>query len=239
MVAPLRKLLYSCLKPYQRALMFKSLIKFLQSRVFSKPVPVVDPVTSIVKRYRYQTSSASASGTFFKIWGGWASADHVYTAMQLFTPPFIKGEITRFEYMVDAIMWGVDFPSVRPAEPVVGQRVRVYGYPRASSHITYREGTVYANRRASGSPKYLRSTWIIQMDEIPADGAEDVTTENVSTGMSGGACITENGDIIGILVTEGHPLDLDRDGLPENTCDICSLSSVWDAYQDINNLKIS
>lgn len=194
-----------------------------------------DPSVEI-KRYFRQTNAGSASGTFFRLWGGWASAHHVHTAQFSEKPPFIDADPINAGDIVDAVSYGCHFPAKRPRDPENGERVRVFGYPAGCDTLMHRIGSVYMKRGESGSPGYQTPTWIIRIDEMPfftpAKGHYDpgAMYEPVVVGMSGGLVQAANGDPLGILVTRGGVMDSDRNGALEQTCDFVALSDFWDIY---------
>jgi len=57
------------------------------------------------------------------------------------------------------------------------------------------------------------------------------------TGMSGGPVIDLKTDQpIGILITRNSPADLDKDQIPDQSCDFISLSSVWYVLNSNHNM---
>lgn len=189
-----------------------------------------------IKRFFRQTSKGSASGTFWRLWGGWVSAHHVHTAQFREKPPFINAAPTTAGNLIDALAYGCRFPIERPRDPVDGEKITVFGYPAGCDKLMHRIGSVYFKRKESGSPGYNTPTWIVKIDEqpmfSPVPGYFDpgAMYEPVVVGMSGGLIQAANGDPLGILVTRGGVMDSDRDGQLEQTCDFVALSDFWDVF---------
>ena len=169
--------------------------------------------------------SDTAYGTYWKHCGGWFTAEHVHTAMDLNAPKFVKGKVVRAPGIIDAVWYGKKWACGAPANPVIGESVYLLGYPGGSDKPTLRQGTVHFHREESGSNGYQIGTWIIVFE---ARGDAGIIGEAVVGGMSGGIVTDSALNPVGILVTQNSPADLDGDGELEHSVDIVGLG---DAYQ--------
>lgn len=169
-----------------------------------------------VRRFFFNQKNSQCYGTFFPFWDGWITAGHVLTSSQHEWPHFVdKTAPQLWPGGLDAAVNGCVLPAVPPPAPYPGQLVKLLGFPAGSRSLEKRMGTVYLERM-SGS-----GTWITHIK------APD---EPVVTGMSGGPVIDIKTDLpIGILITRNSPADLDKDAVPDQSCDFVALSAVWQA----------
>ena len=169
--------------------------------------------------------SDTAYGTYWKHCGGWFTADHVHTAMNLEAPKFIRGNVVRAPGVIDAVWYGKKWSCEAPISPKLGMAVYVLGYPGGSDKLTLREGIVHFHRDVSGSEGYQIGTWIVVFEPR---GNAGISGEAVVSGMSGGIVTDTDLNPVGILVTQNSPADLNGDGVLEQSVDIVGLD---DAYQ--------
>ena len=179
----------------------------------------------IVKTFDVKRGVSDTSyGTYWKHCGGWFTADHVHTAMNLEAPKFVRGTVVRAPGVIDAVWYGKNWSCGAPISPKVDMPVYVLGYPGGSDKPTLREGTVHFQRVESGSAGYQTGTWIVVFE--PREDA-GISGEAVVSGMSGGIVTDYNFNPVGILVTQNSPADLNGDGVLEQSVDIVGLD---DAY---------
>jgi len=171
-----------------------------------------------VRRHFFNLKTLQCYGTFFPYWDGWISAGHVLTSSQHKWPPYAdKNNPELWPGGLDAAVNGCEVPKAPPATPYAGQAVRILGFPAGSRNLETRMGKVYMER-TTGS-----GNWIAHIQ------APD---EPVVTGMSGGPVIDIKTDLpIGILITRNSPADLDKDQIPDQSCDFVALSAVWEVLQ--------
>lgn len=190
----------------------------LFDRSITAPAAVRTMVTppSEVKRYFYESQRGQTYGTFFRLWGGWATAAHVIEEMDGAVPPFAAGGLQIRPDQYDAAVIGGQLPAAPPPEPTKGLAVTAIGYPAGALVASHRHSRVYLKRPGAGP-----QVWI----------AEVLSPEEpVVVGMSGGMVFeTETGRIIGILVHRNSPADIDRDGDLDQTFDFVALSDVYRA----------
>ncbi|MEO0466088.1 MAG: glycosyl hydrolase 108 family protein [Pseudomonadota bacterium] len=172
-----------------------------------------------VKRYFYESTQGQTYGTFFRLWGGWATAAHVIEEMDDLVPPFANGSLQIRPAQYDAAFMGVQVPPAPPPEPARGMAVTAVGFPAGALTSSHRQSRVYLKRPGNGP-----QVWI----------AEVLSPEEpVVVGMSGGMVFeTATGRIIGIIVHRNSPADLDRDGDLDQTFDFVALS---DVYRELAN----
>ena len=145
-------------------------------------------INAQLRRHFFNRDGVQVFGSFFTIWGGWATAGHVVTQMLGNTPEFATGEAVVTPAGLDVALIGCTLPDRQPSLPILGQRVVVAGFPGGSSKLSHRRGKVHMQR-----PNDPGQTWIVQFD----DGYDPVVV-----GMSGGGVFDEtSGEAIGILVT--------------------------------------
>ncbi len=182
------------------------------------PPPSQTPRPFKVRRHFFNLKNVQCYGTFFPFWAGWISAGHVLTSSQHKWPGFTgNGAVDLWPDGLDAALKGCRLPDSPPPAPYGGQLIRVMGFPAGSRHLETRMGKVYMERNTGSGH------WIAHIK------APD---EPVVTGMSGGPVIDIKTDLpIGILITRNSPADLDRDEVPDQSCDFIALSSVWHAIQ--------
>ena len=179
----------------------------------------------IVKRFDVTRGVSDTSyGTYWKHCGGWFTADHVHTAMNLEAPKFVRGDVVRAPGIIDAVWYGKKWSCAAPLNPKVDMPVYVLGYPGGSDKPTLREGTVHFQRVESGSPGYQTGTWIVVFEHRENAG---ISGEAVVSGMSGGIVTDYDFNPVGILVTQNSPADLNGDGELEQSVDIVGLSDAF------------
>lgn len=191
-----------------------------------------------VKRYFYEGKTGQAPGTFFSLWDGHLSANHVLAQQNRQAPPFASPQIQSGEGVIDACLFGCNLAGeARPDEPELEQKVFVYGYPGGSQKMASRIGSVYWKRSEipDGAGDYSIPTWVGLIDERPADIRPDTEEANyyepVFIGMSGGLVMTEDGTPLGILVGRSGPSDVDFDGDLDQLFEFVALSDVWDVFE--------
>lgn len=171
------------------------------------------PETIKVKRYFYNQNGGQTFGTFFQLWGGWATAAHVLSEMNGVTPKFISSElnVSKFEGY-DIALIGSRRPNVEPSEPIRNLRIKIYGYPAGSRYLEERLGYVYIKRSDSNS-------WIAMIDS---------PSEPVVVGMSGGLVVrADTNEPIGVLTTRNSPADVNGDGIKQESADFVALSDIY------------
>lgn len=152
-------------------------------------------------------------GSFFQLWGGWATAGHVYKDMHNQTPDFVSGTAIISPAFLDVALFGVTLPDTRPPVPQRGQKLLAIGYPAGSSIPAERTAEVYFRRSSESFIAQIKSP-----------------REPVVVGMSGGIVLDEaTAEPIGIIVVRNSPADLDFDGVKDESFDFVALSDVYDA----------
>ena len=168
-----------------------------------------------VTRFFLNNGVVQTYGTFFRLWGGWATAAHVYQSMMKTAPEFATGEKIISPGFLDAALFGANLPDTRPAEPAIGQKLLAIGFPAGSSTPTDRDAIVYA-RRSSES-------FIAQITR---------PREPVVVGMSGGIVVdAETAEPVGIIIVRNSPADIDQDGVKDESFDFVALSDLYDAIR--------
>lgn len=178
------------------------------------PAVITSPVS--LRRYFFDDLGVQTYGSFFRLWGGWATARHVIEAMKFRAPHFAEGELRMGDENLDAALIGAELPTQAPAEPVRGQKVFCMGYPAGSSTPSVRRAVVHLRR--PGEP-----FWVARIV---------APSEPVVVGMSGGIVFSEQGrQPIGIIVHRNSPADLDGDDAPDQSFDFVSLADVHGAMK--------
>lgn len=171
-------------------------------------------------------------GTFWELWGGHVTADHVHVSGGYKIPDFCQEPVLRWAGFLDVCMYGVTVPEERPRDPIDGEEVYVFGYPGGSTSLSARVGKLYL-KRTEQSMNYTGPSYIVvinnKTDGVPADPSLHFP---VIGGMSGGLCQAKDGTPLGVLVTQNGAADLDNDGVVDHSLDFYALSDVWDAYND-------
>lgn len=175
--------------------------------------PAQQTARDSLARYFLNDGAIQTYGSFFRLWDGWVTAAHVYTEMNRKAPPFAAGVQIISPSFLDVALFGITLPTVRPAEPQIGQKLLAVGYPAGCARPEYRESVVYFRR---SSESFI---------------ARIITPrEPVVVGMSGGMVISEDtGEPIGVIVVRNSPADLDRDGIRDESFDFVALSDIYDA----------
>ncbi|MCF6221645.1 MAG: transglycosylase SLT domain-containing protein [Robiginitomaculum sp.] len=202
------------------------LSRFQQDKLIKKIKDKYD-----VRRY----FSGSAWGSYWRIWGGWITADHVYTANLGATPYYARGEICRSYGEIDAVLYGGALPATTPRSPMDGERVYILGYPGGSDKPSLRTGRVLFQRTASGSDIYTYPAWIVVIDNPPKKQTRFAqifaNTEPVIGGMSGGLVVSHDMRDLGVLVTQNGRADLNNDGILDDSADFSALSDIWKIFK--------
>ena len=137
---------------------------------------IPDPANSgfDVRRYFHTDSAGQAPGTYWNLWGGHVSANHVYEGQSHTIPPFTSGNVMAGTGLIDAVLVGCDLSGEpRPRAPQDDEQVFLYGYPGGSGVLSARVGIARFKRSASGDAKYTIPTWTCMMAERP-DGTMEV-----------------------------------------------------------------
>lgn len=188
-----------------------------------------------LRYYFHQDRNGSAPGSFWPLWGGWITADHVVKEMRGTIPAFVGSGWKRGGPAIDAsISKSCKKPFKKPREPVNGESVVIWGIPGGSITPTYRTGAILIKRSISASGGYSSPTWIVNISEPPLvlrpESPQVEWAFPVVVGMSGGCVLDKQGNPLGVLVTRGSAWDDDKDGLMNQTCDFVSLSDVYDVF---------
>ncbi|MEM7662367.1 MAG: glycosyl hydrolase 108 family protein [Pseudomonadota bacterium] len=189
---------------------------FVEPSPDDRTPPQTEPSGSIsppvgLKRYFFDDLGVQTYGSFFELWGGWATAEHVLTAMQNRTPPFANGSIVSGVGTIDAALIGCTFPDIAPPAPREGSRLIAMGFPAGASQPSIRRCVVYMKRPSSPA-------WIARIT---------APSEPVVVGMSGGIVFDEHTrETVGIIVHRNSPADLDGDSTPDQSLDFVSLHDV-------------
>ena len=194
-------------------------------------VPKPSDFSFNVKRYFHESLHASAAGTFWELWDGHITANHVYIHQGRTVPPFTNGAIMSGTGTVDTCLIGCDLTGIeRPRDPVIGERIYVYGYPQGSAHLSTRAAKVYHHRQSSADENYTTPTWMGLIDERPEnvepESDEANLYEPIFEGMSGGLVMAEDGTALGVLVGTAS-FDWDSDLDLDHVFDFVSLSDIW------------
>lgn len=164
-----------------------------------------------VRRYFYDGAKQQTYGSFFRIWGGWATARHVLTAMENRPPPFAKGSVLLGPDNLDYALIGCSVPEHPPAGPEPGQDLVAIGYPAGAHMPAIRRCRIYQKRPGG-------QVWICH---ILSPG------EPVVVGMSGGLVFDEaTRQILGIIVHRNSPADLDGDGDADQSLDFVAMNDI-------------
>jgi len=124
------------------------------------------PPFPIYRKFQ-QDRVGSAPGTFFPLWGGFATASHVMREFRGEVPEFIKDAPLDLAPTVDACLFGCTLPDQQPAEPEEGRAVLVFGVPFASRVVSVRKAEVLLERGSAGSAGFEEPSWIAKMGEAP------------------------------------------------------------------------
>ncbi len=182
-----------------------------------------------VRRY----FSGRAWGSYWAVWDGWITADHVHTANMGETPYYASGKICRAYGEIDAVLYGGILPTQKPRPAMDGERVYILGYPGGSDTPSLRTGRVLFQRTNSGSDIYTHPAWILVIDNPPKRNRFAqlfAHTEPVIGGMSGGLVVSRNMTALGVLVTQNGRTDLNNDGILDDSADFSALSDIWQIF---------
>lgn len=189
---------------------------------------IIDEATRRFGVRRY--FSGLAWGTYWQIWDGWITADHVYQQVRANPPDFAPGSVTRRPGIIDAAFFGKRLPDRKPRPPIPGERVYIIGFPGGSDRPSLRYGQVYIDRAAPGNPDYTNPDTIVLIKAQPRN-AETAGFEPVTGGMSGGLVMSDTYEPLCVLVSQNGQTDLTRDGIPDASADCVSLADIWEAFQ--------
>lgn len=171
-----------------------------------------------LRRYFHDDLGVQIYGSFFRVWEGWATAASVLDGMKQTPPPFAGGAPTPRIEGLDAALIGARLPETAPAPPRLGQQVVAMGFPAGSATATHRTGEVVA-RRADGK------VWLARI--VAPD-------EPVVEGMAGGVVFDPGQGLpLGILVNPQARIDLDQDGVPDQSFEFIALSDVFEALKPV------
>ena len=186
-----------------------------------------------VRKWLYKDNRTRTSGTVWPLWGGHITADHVYLAARSNIPHFASGPVQRAAGLLDVCMFGVTLPRTAPREPIEGETVTVSGFPAGCGTLEHRYAKVYLKRSTAGSETYAIPAWIGKIDKWhPPYLPEATEFDAVYGGMSGGLVSCENGEPLGVLITQNGLADLDGDGFSDDSFDFVSLRQVWEVFND-------
>ena len=163
----------------------------------------------------------SCYGSFFRLWGGWATAAHVMEDMLFINPPFAVGDQLHRPAGLDVCLIGCSLPLEEPPAPSKGQELVVAGYPWGAQHVETRacEALYEMDHTDLRFRNSVGTFWTARIYE-PA--------EPVVRGMSGGVVYdAKTGTPMGILTTANHAADFDQDGDSDQSCDFVSLNRIW------------
>lgn len=174
------------------------------------------------RRYFFHSGQGvTCYGSFFRLWGGWATAAHVMEDMLMINPDFASGDPLHRPSGLDVSLIGCALPQTEPPAPHKGQRLVVAGYPWGSRNLETRTCTAlyemdHKDLRFRNAYGTFWTARIVEPDEP------------VVRGMSGGAVFDEaTGALMGILTTANHAADFDQDGGRDQSCDFVSLNRIW------------
>lgn len=193
-------------------------------------------ITRIQKNYSVRRYfSGRAWGTYWQLWGGWVTADHVHIANLAAVPDYIHGAPCRADGVIDAVVYGGHLPSRPPRTPLDGERVYVMGYPGGSDQPSLRSGRILIQRSQSGSDAYSQPTWILVIDNPPQTTRMKylfANTEPVIGGMSGGIVVAKNLEPLGVLNTQNARADLNGDRVLDDSADFTALDDLWRVFKN-------
>ena len=191
-------------------------------------------IARIAKRYDIRRYfNGLAWGTYWRLWGGWITADHVHKEMHGTRPPFIdkNAVLSRDEGVIDATGYGLEFPDTPPRAPKTGETIYLLGYPAGSLTPTLRLARIHAVRSRSAGFNYTHPDTVSSID-APTVDIDDIRFEPVTGGMSGGLAVTLDGKTpLGVLVTQNSPAELSGDDKPDHSADIVPLRDFWEAMK--------
>lgn len=163
--------------------------------------------------------------TYFRIGDGWASAGHCHDEVSAdgsIPPPFIQGKTVHYGGpRIDAVFYGDDLSALNRTPLSMTERVELIGYPAGSDQLSYRSGEAYLPRMESRA-------FIVAMVTGPTPSFE---REPVVGGMSGSPVMV-NGDIRCILTTQNGLVDLNADGVRDNSFDCAPLSEAFAVFSE-------
>lgn len=184
---------------------------------------------SIISKYKLTRSFDGLSwGTYWRNCGAWFTADHVVANSSDDKPDFVKGDLVRSDYVIDAAAYGLKKKCKNIAKPENGMNVYILAYPAGSESPSLRYGKILTRRSVSGSDNYFTPTWVVVFDNMK----EGVISDPVVGGMSGGIVVNKELTPIGILVTQNSPTDINMDGFAEQSADMVGIDDVYDILLD-------
>lgn len=188
---------------------------------------IIDEATRRFGVRRY--FSGLAWGTYWQVWDGWITADHVYRQVRANPPAFAVSPVIRAPGVVDAAYFGESVPDQKPRSPREGERVYIVGFPGGSDRPSLRYGRVHVKRQTPGNPDYSNADTIILI-EAQAIRAETAGFEPVTGGMSGGLVMSETYEPLCVLVSQNGMTDLTGDGRPDASADCVPLADIWEVF---------
>ncbi len=186
-------------------------------------------ITRIQEKYDVRRYfSGNAWGTYWQIWDGWITADHVHKEMLGEQPPFAQGYVWRHPHVIDATAYSIILGDHVPAPraPRIGEYVYILGYPAGSDKPSLRHGRIYYTRKTTGSKYYSHPDTIIVIT-TPDNHMIDVNYEPVIGGMSGGIVVSTDMTALGVLVSQNSPTDLTGDGQDDQSADFVPLLDIY------------
>jgi len=172
-----------------------------------------------VRRHFFDEERFETYGSFFNLWGGWATAAHVTEAASQIIPGFASGPLIERpgSLKLDAAFMGCTFPTTAPPQLTAHQRVEVLGFPAGSAAVARRLGQVHARRPEGVS-------WIVRIES---------PNEPVTSGMSGGVVVDlKTKEPVGIIIERNSKADLDLDPEQDHSLNIVSLHDAWMSMND-------
>lgn len=174
--------------------------------------------------------------TYWRLWGGWASADHCYQGRDRKAPPWASpGRTAQRDGSLDAVLFDVTFPARQPRRMREGEPVWIVSYPGGSGALTLREGVGYI-RRQSGEHGYEVGNRIVIIPGL-SQWVDDVRYDPVIGGMSGGLVVSKQLDPLAILVTQNGQAELTGDGVNDNSADVVELHDVWRELRHVKPVR--
>lgn len=172
--------------------------------------------------------SGYAWGSYWRIWDGWITADHVHKEMLGAQPSFAKGSVWRHPHTIDATAYSIVLGNHVPAPraPLIGEKVYILGYPAGSDKPSLRYGRIYYKRKTAGNTRYAHLDTIIVI-EAPNTHMNGADYEPVIGGMSGGIVVSTDLTALGVLVAQNSPTDLTGNGTDDQSADFVPLLDIY------------
>ena len=166
-----------------------------------------------------------AWGTYWQLWDGWITADHVHKENRKKRPDFVSHDAVGDSDAIDMVFFGEDMPTERPRRPIDGDLIQILGYPAASDKISTRFATVRSKRDVPADENYLIPTYLATIENRP-NGLFSFGTyfEPVVGGMSGGLVLSDTNEPLGVLVGDSGVADYESDGIKDYFIDFVALA---------------